>query len=201
MIVFANGLEGRAVPAGAGAPARWPRALVTPGNVPEIRTARLLLTPCSLDAARASLISPSALEQLVDVEVPVTWPPADLRDALVFYVRQLSNDEMHAGWGVWLVVSRDERALAGSVGFKGKPDAARAVEIGYGIEAPFRRRGYATEAVQGLLGWGWTQGVKRVVAECREDNVGSIRVLERAGMSRLEPRGGMLWWELKTPSS
>ncbi|GMA61301.1 hypothetical protein GCM10025859_17410 [Alicyclobacillus fastidiosus] len=36
-----------------------------------------------------------------------------------------------------------------------------------------------------------------VTAVCRSSNIGSIRVLEKTGMSQLEPNDNMLNWELK----
>jgi [ribosomal protein S5]-alanine N-acetyltransferase len=35
------------------------------------------------------------------------------------------------------------------------------------------------------------------IAECLNDNIGSIKVLEKLGMRRLEPEGNMLKWELR----
>lgn len=134
------------------------------------------------------------------MKVPETWPPDDLSDALRMYAGRLSRDPSLLGWGVWLAVERAETILVGSVGFKGKPDRHGCVEIGYGIEPGVRRRGYATEAVPALVDWAWGRGVARIVAECRPDNVASIRVLERIGMRRIGDRGGMLWWERCGPT-
>src|SRR5438270_63260 len=45
-----------------------------------------------------------------------------------------------------------------------------------------------------------TQGIKVITAECLNDNIGSIRVLEKVGMRRLEPEGHLLKWELRNVS-
>jgi [ribosomal protein S5]-alanine N-acetyltransferase len=165
-----------------------------------IETERLVLVPCSLQAARASLNGVALLRAVLGWSVPDTWPPDDLRDALALYAKELARDASHLGWGVWLSLAPSERSLVGSVGFKGRPDAAACVEIGYGTEPDFRRRGFATEAAGALMSWAWRRGVRRVVAECSRDNVASIRVLESLGMERTEPRGEMLWWEIRAPS-
>lgn len=142
---------------------------------------------------------PAHLGRLIGMSVSAGWPPPELADALSIYARELSADATHLGWGVWLVLPRAQPTLAGSVGFKGKPDADACVEIGYGIEPGFRGRGYATEATAALVGWGWRQGVRRIVAECRDDNPASIRVLEKVGMRKIGERGRMLWWDLRRP--
>ncbi len=166
----------------------------------DLITPRLRLVPCPLEVARASLQHPASLQAHIGVEVPPSWPPSDLLDALTMYARDLGGDPSHLGWGIWLVIARREAKLVGSVGFKGKPDRDRCVEIGYGIEAASRRRGYATEAVGALLAHAWRSGVHKVVAECHPDNTASIRVLTKSGMRRTESSGPMLWWELCRPT-
>ena len=70
------------------------------------------------------------------------------------------------------------------------------VEIGYGITPSYRRQGYASEAARAMIAWAFScPDVKRVTAECLEDNTGSIRVLENAGMQRTGQEGDMLRWE------
>jgi RimJ/RimL family protein N-acetyltransferase len=36
-----------------------------------------------------------------------------------------------------------------------------------------------------------------ITAQCLDDNIGSIRVLEKVGMRRLAPEGKRLKWELR----
>ncbi|PZF90603.1 hypothetical protein C1I99_24365 [Micromonospora deserti] len=56
---------------------------------------------------------------------------------------------------------------------------------GYRVAPEVAGRGYATEALRGLLVWAFGTGrVKRPVADTTHDNVGSQRVMERAGMRR-----------------
>jgi ribosomal-protein-alanine N-acetyltransferase len=165
-----------------------------------VTTARLELVGCSLAAARASLRSPEALERFLGRPVPSTWPPEELRDALALHAAVGRDDPALRGWGLWLaLLASPGGSLVGSAGFKGAPDRAGTVEIGYGIEPPFRRRGLATEAAGALLRWAVARGVSRVIAECHPSNDASMGVLRRLGMRRIETRGGMLWWERTAP--
>ena len=87
------------------------------------------------------------------------------------------------------------------MGFKRPPDATGRVEIGYSIIPEYCNQGYATEMACHLITWALQQaGVTSVVAECLNNNLGSIKVLEKAGMNRLAPRGEMLHWELQKPA-
>ncbi|RED59450.1 GNAT family N-acetyltransferase [Cohnella phaseoli] len=75
-------------------------------------------------------------------------------------------------------------------------------EIGWVIAPGFRGRGYATEAAQALLHFGFAElGLHRVIATCQPENAASSRVMERLGMRRegcflkCIPRGDGVWWD------
>jgi len=49
-----------------------------------------------------------------------------------------------------------------------------------------------------LIAWAFQEkGIKIATAACLDDNVGSIKVLEKVGMRRLVPEGNMLKWEIR----
>ncbi|WP_298548999.1 GNAT family N-acetyltransferase [uncultured Aquimarina sp.] len=57
--------------------------------------------------------------------------------------------------------------------------------IWYKLHPDFWGRGYATEAAKAILQFGFKEvGLHRIEAGCAIDNIGSIRVLEKAGMIR-----------------
>jgi RimJ/RimL family protein N-acetyltransferase len=86
--------------------------------------------------------------------------------------------------------------LIGEIGCKGGPDANGVVEIGYGIVPSARNHGFATEMVQGLVGWLSTHPtVKKVIAECLETNAPSAKVLEKSGFQKINTAGGRIHWE------
>lgn len=90
------------------------------------------------------------------------------------------------GWGAWLVFRHDE--VVGDAGFRGPP-ADGEVELGYSTLPDYRGRGYATEAARALVEWALAQpGVERIVAAPEPDNEASRRVLENAGLRRLDAR-------------
>lgn len=60
-------------------------------------------------------------------------------------------------------------------------------EIGYVLRREAWGNGYAAEAAEALLSWaGAHLGITRVVATCRPENTGSVRVLEKIGMRQVE---------------
>jgi RimJ/RimL family protein N-acetyltransferase len=73
--------------------------------------------------------------------------------------------------------------VIGDAGFHGPPgqSSPRTVEIGYNVVGSMRRRGVATHACRLLLEQAWRDGADVVVAEADPTNIGSHRVLGRAG--------------------
>ncbi len=58
-------------------------------------------------------------------------------------------------------------------------------DVAYALNRGFWGRGYATEAVRALLGFGFEKlKLHRIFAACHVENAASIRVLEKAGMTR-----------------
>jgi RimJ/RimL family protein N-acetyltransferase len=94
----------------------------------------------------------------------------------------------HPSWvgahGHRLIIERDSGCVVGSIGLFWPPSEG-VLEIGYGIVASRRGRGYATEATQALTEFALTvPDVHTVFANVELPNLSSIRVLEKAGFHR-----------------
>ena len=58
------------------------------------------------------------------------------------------------------------------------------MELGWGLAKEFWGYGYMTEAVREFIRFGFEEmGLHRIEAECQTDNIRSIRVAERCGMT------------------
>jgi RimJ/RimL family protein N-acetyltransferase len=85
------------------------------------------------------------------------------------------------GFGLWAL---EERTGAVFVGYAGLwyPPAFADVEVGWGIVARHRGKGYAQEAARRALSFGYGElGLARLVSYVRPDNTASMRVAERLG--------------------
>ena len=59
------------------------------------------------------------------------------------------------------------------------------VEVGYALAHPYWGKGYMTEALRAVIDWALVQpDIFRVQAFCDVGNLGSARVMEKAGMQR-----------------
>lgn len=73
----------------------------------------------------------------------------------------------------------------------------KTVEVGYGIKSLARNKGYATEVVKEIIAWVFSSNeVATVIAEYREDNYPSMKVLEKVNMEQTEKEGHMLRWQI-----
>lgn len=61
----------------------------------------------------------------------------------------------------------------------------KTAEVWYKFHSNFRNNGYATEALNKILEFGFNElKLHRIEAGCAVDNIGSIRTLEKVGMTR-----------------
>lgn len=155
--------------------------------MPRIRTARLELIPATETHLRAELEGRLALAGALEAEVPPTWPPELYdEDAVHYSLGWVLAHPDDVGWGFYYVVRRVGPGvtplLIGTGGFKGAPDSAGAVEVGYGILPEHQRQGYATEAVGGWVRFAFASpAVRVVVAQTLPHLAASLGVLRKAG--------------------
>jgi RimJ/RimL family protein N-acetyltransferase len=108
--------------------------------------------------------------------------PGDVRGWLAEGVHRLRRE----GTGVhMMMLDRATSKIVGSIGLFHADWQVRSVEIGYGVGATERRKGYATEALRAVARWALTEGgVQRAWLTANTDNLASIRVAEKAGFHR-----------------
>ena len=151
----------------------------------DIRTKRLLLrelTPDDWPVIFAYQNEPLYLRYYPWTE----RPEADVRAFLKMLIDYQSEQPRRK---CQLAITLPETGdLIGNCGIRRKPDSEREADIGYELAPAHWGRGYATEAVRALVKLGFREWrLHRISAWCVADNVGSARVLEKAGL-RLEGR-------------
>ena len=86
------------------------------------------------------------------------------------------------GFGLWLVELKDSKVPIGICGLV-KRDALTDVDIGYAFLPRFWSMGYAYESASAVMSYAMNVlGLKRLLAITSQDNVGSIKVLEKLGL-------------------
>ena len=158
----------------------------------DIETPRLLLRLIAPATLRAGLSGDrQAVERSLGAAVPsdLIEEPDVLRHAEV----RLVEDPEYLPWSARAIVLKETMAMVGHVRFHTRPDAdylhpyvRQAVEYGYVVFATHRRRGYAEEALDGLMRWArLTHGIGRFVATIAPDNHPSTRLAAKLGFERI----------------
>jgi [ribosomal protein S5]-alanine N-acetyltransferase len=143
-------------------------------------TCRLQLFVLERPFLEAFASSRAALSRLIALSIPDEWPVTS--ELIPFVLGQFDSSPQIADWLPWAIVDLQTKSLIGDAGFKGAPDDRGGCEIGYSIIPSFRRRGYATEAVGGILSWArQIPHIRTIRAEALESNLASQRVLEKHG--------------------
>jgi ribosomal-protein-alanine N-acetyltransferase len=164
--------------------------------VKALRTERLALVTLTPELARAALEDRAKLGRILGARVPQTWPGADFARMLPRIARW--SEDVAPGAGLTrLIVHAVDETLIGETGFHGPPDASGTVEVGYSIVPAYRGLGFAAEATRALIRDSLARpGIRRITAECLDDNHASLRVLEKLGMRQVGSAGATLRFEL-----
>ena len=158
----------------------------------DIETPRLLLRiipPSALGAGFSG--ERTAIAQSLGASVPpdLIEEPDVLRHAAA----RLAEDAGYLPWSARAILLKELMHMVGHVRFHSRPDpdylapyAREAIEYGYIVFAAHRRRGYAEEALVGLMRWArQTHGVGRFVVTIAPDNQPSTELAAKLGFRRI----------------
>jgi RimJ/RimL family protein N-acetyltransferase len=154
----------------------------------DIETGRLILRLLSSEALVSTITGDHArLEALLGLAVPEEW----FEDAWVAQLRldQIRENALYAPWSIRAVALKSTGGVIGAINSHDRPaprDIAgtprMAIEIGYSIYGPWRRRGFAFEAVAGYTGWAAdTGGVEGIVMSISPGNAASLALARKLG--------------------
>lgn len=154
----------------------------------DIETGRLILRLLPAEALVATITSDHALlEGLLGLSVPEEW----FVDAWVAQLRldQIRENARYAPWSIRAVALKSTGGVVGAINshdlpaprdIRGTPHMA--IEIGYSIYAPWRRRGFAFEAIAGYCGWAaGAGGVEGFIMSISPDNAASLALARKLG--------------------
>lgn len=152
--------------------------------MPEIETERLRLRMYAPDDAGAfyRIVSDAEFRRFL----PPQFSPTP--ETVAAAIPRVLAHWAERGYGQWALTLKGSDEFIGYCGLRFLPDTAE-VEILYGIDRPYWNRGLVTEAARASLRFGFEEaGLARIIALAHPDNVGTQRVMQKAGM-RYEKRG------------
>lgn len=155
-------------------------------SVPTLRSGRVLLVePARRHFEAWSLLRETSRQHLEPFEP--AWAPDELtRAAFRRRLKRYRADRRRGTGAAFFVVRAADEALLGGVTLTGiRRGVTQSASVGYWIGLPFVRRGYASEALAGVLRYAFDDlGLNRIEAACMPSNHASIGVLERGGFRR-----------------
>jgi ribosomal-protein-alanine N-acetyltransferase len=128
----------------------------------------------------------AAVAQLTGLSISQEW--TEVAPLAKRRLSQLEADPDYLPWSIRALALRDTRHVVGYVNFHAAPGsdeiahyAPKAVELGYTVNAPHRRRGYGGEAVRLLIAWARTRGADAFVFSISPHNRASLALVARLG--------------------
>ena len=162
-----------------------------------LQTTRLLIRPFTLNDLEA-------VHALLDLDLEWSGPQVSLeqrREKLRFQI-SLAQWAVTGGiYGDRAIILKEKNLLIGVCGFRpwicspaeragyrlpeihNHPGHSLELGVGYALSSQHRGQGYASEAVKALVEYGFSQlHLQRIVALTERGNLGSVKVMQRAGM-------------------
>lgn len=150
--------------------------------IPILQTLHLILRP--LKIADAEVLYRIYQSEGVLRYFPSTVPPP-LEKVQRFIQRQEEHWEKYA-YGNWGVVPVGGIEIIGWAGLQYLPELEE-TEVGFLLDNPYWGRGYATEAGQASIKYGFGNfNMDHLIALVHPDNLASQRVIEKCGMGYVE---------------
>jgi RimJ/RimL family protein N-acetyltransferase len=143
------------------------------------------ITADRLDIREFALSDADLVREVLSAQSPEALPPGapseedELAEWLTEGVHVLRRD----GFGVhFMLLDRARAKIVGAIGLFHADWEVRSTEIGYGVRADERGRGYATEALVAVSRWALSAGgMQRAWLTANTDNIASVRVAQKAG--------------------
>ena len=164
-----------------------------------IETPRLKLIPLthqllqSYQADRASMESSMGL-QPSSMQIDPLYKK-ELQDALTYFwlPQTLAHPDNYYWYTNWEIVLKSTNTSVGGIGFIGFPDAMGETEVGYMLDEMQHGKGYALEALEGMLAWAFSDDhTAAIVARTAETNHSSRKLLIKAGFAEEGNKEGLL---------
>ena len=144
-----------------------------------ITTDRLTLRKPRMEDASAVF---SGWVQDPEVTLRLTWRPhesIEVTKSMLTRALDAWNGDVRFPF---MIAEKESNQLVGMIEIRMEGHRA---ELGYVVAKAYWGKGYMTEAVKAIIEWAFSQPqVYRVYATTSVDNIGSQRVMEKAGMQR-----------------
>ena len=88
------------------------------------------------------------------------------------------------GYGIYAIILKENNQIIGEAGLFDSFNNTKEVELGYIIDKAHWNKGYGTEVCNLLINQGFKNGFKTIIARMYAQNIASVKLSEKCGMSR-----------------
>ena len=165
-----------------------------------IETERLVLKPLTHDQLIKYIRLDNSLEAELNLNQTARTISPELKEALeqTILPNVADTGKNYLFSTLWTVISKEENKMVGDLCFVGEPNTEGEVEIGYGTYEEFRKRGFMTEAVSGMIRWAEKQpDIRTIIASTCKSNIDSYSILKRNNFIKSGETETHYFWRLR----
>ena len=165
-----------------------------------IETERLIIKPLTYGQLVKYILLDNSLEAELNLNTTSRTISSDLQEALeqTILPNVADSTKNYLFSTIWTLISKEENKMVGDLCFVGEPNTEGEVEIGYGTYEEFRKRGFMTEAVAGIIKWAEKQAnIRSIIASTNKSNIDSYSILERNNFIKSGETETHYNWKLK----
>ncbi|MCM3259181.1 GNAT family N-acetyltransferase [Paenibacillus lautus] len=113
-----------------------------------------------------------------------SWPTHQTMEDTRHYLNKVLQKYDHHDVAPWGIVDKETGRVIGTSGFMAWNVHHDKAELGYALSKDYWNRGYMTEVIRTIISYGFeVMKLVRIEASCLPSNLGSARVMEKAGMT------------------
>jgi RimJ/RimL family protein N-acetyltransferase len=167
-----------------------------------IETTRLRLVPLSHEQLILFRDNPPALAKNLGIQKiePYDDPEtaSHVEEAIQFWLESTRKHPTDFAWYTnWVMILKETSYAIGGIGFTGLSGEEGKTMVGYGLNTTYFGKGYASEALSGLIQWGFAHsGLKAIMADTPLQNEGSHRVLVKNEFFETSRNEELIHWQL-----
>jgi ribosomal-protein-alanine N-acetyltransferase len=125
------------------------------------------------------------LEHFTDEQVTLHLPKRSHEERIIIFNNALNHYPVTNTTGIWAIFDSTTHDFVGSCLLRPFDGKAGVLELGYSLEQKYWGRGIATEMAIAILAHGFNDSaITEIVAVTTLDNMGSQRVLQKAGFKQ-----------------
>jgi [ribosomal protein S5]-alanine N-acetyltransferase len=166
-----------------------------------VETSRLTIIPLSYDQLTLYLQGENKFEnslQLINTGRTVAENVKNMVELITLPKMKKAINDYYLFYTFWIVIEKISKTIVAELGFKGAPDKAGEIEIGYGTFPDHCNKNFMTEAVDGMIKWAKQRpDVHFILVETDKENIASIKIVQKNNFQLFDTKGKMLWWRIE----